>query len=450
MGIIATPLGWIMKVCYLICKNYGIALLLFTLLTRLIVFPLNVKQQKSMARMSMLQPKLEQLKKKYAKNQTKLQEEQMNLYAQAGVNPMASCLPMLITMVILFALIPVIYSPLTYVSGIDKDKINEVNTTIRNLSIVSEEVKSKDTTIEELLAGYMEDGKTEEEAYKSLQKLLTNEDKYSKSADALDSKSARNNVMEVIKLHNDIDTVITDEKYFSANLTQSRPELMVFVFAQDFDGKYSDVIGAISPEIEDYAKDFNYDFFGVYLGTIPTWKSITCIIPILNLVLQLLVTIVSQYYQKKNNPDAAKAAGAMNIMLYVMPLFSLWISFTYPLGLGLYWCYSSLFSVAQTFVLNKVYTPDHVAELVEKDIAKQKASGKQNFMQKMAEAQMIQSGKDPKEVRKAIYEDMGDEYVEPKKKTKYEMKEEQRKKLNEARKRMAEKYGDVYEEDNQD
>lgn len=450
MGIIATPLGWIMKVCYLICKNYGIALLLFTLLTRLIVFPLNVKQQKSMARMSMLQPKLEQLKKKYAKNQTKLQEEQMNLYAQAGVNPMASCLPMLITMVILFALIPVIYSPLTYVSGIDKEKINEVNTTIRNLSIVSEEVKSKDTTIEELLEDYMEDGKTEEEAYKSLQKLLTNEDKYSKSADALDSKSARNNVMEVIRLHNDIDTVITDEKYFSANLTQSRPELMVFVFAQDFDGKYADVIGAISPEIEDYAKDFNYDFFGVYLGTIPTWKSVTCIIPILNLVLQLLVTIVSQYYQKKNNPDAAKAAGAMNIMLYVMPLFSLWISFTYPMGLGLYWCYSSLFSVAQTFVLNKVYTPDHVAELVEKDIAKQKASGKQNFMQKMAEAQMIQSGKDPKEVRKAIYEDMGDEYVEPKKKTKYEMKEEQRKKLNEARKRMAEKYGDVYEEDNQD
>lgn len=450
MGIIATPLGWIMKVCYLICKNYGIALLLFTLLTRLIVFPLNVKQQKSMARMSMLQPKLEQLKKKYAKNQTKLQEEQMNLYAQAGVNPMASCLPMLITMVILFALIPVIYSPLTYVSGIDKDEINEVNTTIKNLSIVSQEVKSKDTTIEELLAGYMEDGKTEEEAYKSLQKLLTNEDKYSKSADALDSKSARNNVMEVIRLHNDIDTVITDEKYFSANLTQSRPELMVFVFAQDFDGKYSDVIGAISPEIEDYAKDFNYDFFGVYLGTIPTWKSVTCIIPILNLVLQLLVTIVSQYYQKKNNPDAAKAAGAMNIMLYVMPLFSLWISFTYPLGLGLYWCYSSLFSVGQTFVLNKVYTPDHVAELVEKDIAKQKASGKPNLMQKMAEAQMIQSGKDPKEVRKAVYEDMGDEYVEPKKKTKYEIKEEQRKKLNEARKRMAEKYGDVYEEDNQD
>ena len=56
MGIIATPLGWIMKGCYFVCKNYGIALLLFTILTRLIVFPLNVKQQKIIARMTMLQP----------------------------------------------------------------------------------------------------------------------------------------------------------------------------------------------------------------------------------------------------------------------------------------------------------------------------------------------------------------------------------------------------------
>ncbi len=450
MGIIATPLGWIMKGCYFICKNYGIALLLFTLLTRLIVFPLNVKQQKGMARMSMLQPKLDQLKKKYAKNPQKLQEEQMNLYAQAGVNPMASCLPMLITVVILFALIPVIYGPLTYVSGINKDDVNASNTMIKNLYIVSTEIKSKDTTIEELLAGYKEDGKTEEEAYSALQKLLTDEEKYPKSADALETKTARNNVMEVIKLHNDIDTVITDEKYFSSNLTQSRPELMTFVFAQDLDGKYSDVLGVVSAEIEDYAENFNYDFFGVYMGTIPTLKSVTCIIPFINFILQLLVTVVSRYYQKKNNPDAAKAAGSANAILYIMPIFSLWISFSYPLGLGLYWCYSSLFSVAQTFILNKIYTPDHVAELVEKDIAKQKSSGKQNLMQKMAEAQMLQSGKDPKEVRKSIYEDMGDEYVEPKKKTKYEMKEEQRKKLNEARKRMAEKYGDVYEEDSQD
>ena len=79
----------------------------------------------------------------------------------------------------------------------------------------------------------------------------------------------------------------------------------------------------------------------------------------------------------------------MKIMLYGMPIFSLWIGFSYPAGLGLYWCYSSLFALGQTIVLNKIYTPEHVAELVQKDIAKQKKKGKPTLMEKMAEAQMI-------------------------------------------------------------
>lgn len=446
MSIIATPLGWIMKGCYFVCKNYGIALLLFTLLTRLITFPLQIKQQKSTARMSMLQPELKKLQKKYAKNQQKLQEEQMNLYAKAGVNPMASCLPMLITMVILFALIPVIYGPLTYVSNIDKDKVNQSNALISNLYTVSTEVHSNDTTVTDLIAGYEKDAKDPKE---ELETLLKDEEKYPNSAKALDNDTKLENVVDAFVLHNDLDEFITNEKYFSQNLIKSRPELMTFVFAQDLDGEYSDVLGIVSSEIEDFAHDFNYDFFGIYMGTIPSIKSITCIIPILCFVLQLLVTIVSQHFQKKNNPDAAKMGGSMMIMMYIMPLFSLWIAFSYPLGLGLYWCYSSIFALLQTIVLNKIYTPDHVAELVERDIAKEKKKGKQNFMQKMAEAQMIQSGKDPSEVRKAIHEDLGDDYEEPKKKSKTEMKDEQRKKLNEARKRMAEKYGDEYD-DSQD
>ncbi len=446
MNIIAIPLGWIMKGCYYVCRNYGLALLLFTLLTRLITFPLQIKQQKSSARMSMLQPELKKLQKKYAKNQQKLQEEQMNLYAKAGVNPMASCLPMIITMVILFALIPVIYGPLTYVSGIDKDKVNQSNALISNLHVMAAEVKGNDTTLEDLIAGYEEDGK---DPYKQLEKLFKDEEKYPKTAKAVDSKTERTNLIEVIKLHNDIDIVVMNEKYFSQNLIEARPELMTFVFAQDMGGEYADVLGVVSEEIQDYAKDFNYDLFGIYMGTIPSWKKITCIIPILCFVLQLMVTVVSQYFQKKNNPDMAKAAGSSMIILYIMPLFSLWIGFSYPLGLGLYWCYSSLVALLQTVVLNKIYTPAHVAELVERDIAKEKASGKTNFMQKMAEAQMIQSGKDPNEVRKAVKEEMGEEYTEPKKRSKNELREDQRKKLNEARKRMAEKYGDEYD-DSQD
>ena len=150
-NLFATPLGWIMKICYKLVSNYALALLIFTLITRIILLPLNIKQQKSTARMSMLQPELQKLKKKYSKNQEKLNEETMALYQKHGVNPMASCLPMLLSMLILFSMIPVIYGPLTYVSDLDKDKIEKSNTMITNIATVSQDIKSSDKTMAELL-----------------------------------------------------------------------------------------------------------------------------------------------------------------------------------------------------------------------------------------------------------------------------------------------------------
>ena len=433
--LVAVPLGWIMKGCYYVFKNYGVALLVFTFITRLLVFPLNIKQQKSTARTAMLKPKLEQLEKKYGKNKQKLQEEQMALYNEAGINPMASCLPMLVMMIILFAMIPVIYGPLSYVSGLDRDDVKASNRMIKQLHIVSNEVKSHDTTLAELIEGYEAEGK---DPYAELETLFTNEEDYPKSSKSFKKEDGMDNVVAAIKLHNDIDTFILDEKYFAQNLIESRPELMTFVFAQDKSaGDYSDVLCIVSDEVKDFSENFNYSMFGIYLGTTPSWKTnkATCLVPILSFLLQLLVTFVSQHYNKKNNPSMAKMTGSTAAMLYFTPVFSLWITFKYPIGLGMYWCFSSLFSLVQTIVLNKVYTPDRVAEMVEKEMAKKKASGKKTLMEKMADAQLLSAGKDPEAIRKAL---AGEEYEEPKKLSKSEIKQEQRKKINEARKRAAE------------
>ena len=96
-------------------------------------------------------------------------------------------------------------------------------------------------------------------------------------------------------------------------------------------------------------------------------------------------------------------------------------------------------------VSDGVIAPGYTEEAME--ILKQKKKGKPTLMEKMAEAQMIQAGKDPAEIRKSLSDD--EDYDEPKKKTKTELKDEQRRRLNEARKRMAEKYGDEYD-DSQD
>lgn len=447
MNILATPLGWIMKGCYALVHNYGIALLIFTIITRLVTLPLQIKQQKSTARISMIQPELEKLKKKYAKNQEKLQEETMKLYSRENVNPMASCLPMIITMVILFSMIPVIYGPLTYVSDLDKDSVEKSNTLITNLATVSTEIKSKDTTIEKLIEGYKEEGK--EDVYAALEETLRNSGNYPKTADAVESDSEWDALIEAIEKHNDIDQFITNEKYVSQNLAQSRPELVTFDFVDKDkeNAKYADIL---PDDVRKEAEDFKYEFFGLSLGAIPTVKSPLIIIPVLSFVLQLACTIVSQLFMKKNNPAAASMGGGMKAMLFIMPFFSLWIAFAYPAGLGLYWIYSSLFALLQTIFLNVVYTPEHVKELVQKDIEKDKQkrkNGKKSFMEKALEAQKQQKAQNGGTASKKSYTYSSDEDEDSDKKlSKAELKELQRKKLNEARKRMAEKYGDEYNE----
>lgn len=131
--IFGYPLGFIMWGIYYLVKNYGIAILLFTLVTKILLFPLSVKQQKNTAMMSAFQPKLQALQKKYANNQQKLQEEQMKLYAEEGINPMSSCLPMLIQFPVLFGIIDVVYRPLTHIMHFSKDMIAEATLIAQNV-----------------------------------------------------------------------------------------------------------------------------------------------------------------------------------------------------------------------------------------------------------------------------------------------------------------------------
>lgn len=439
MNIFATPLGWIMKLCYSLVKNYGIALLLFTFITRLVVFPLNVKQQKSTARMAMLNPQLEKLKKKYANNKEKLNEETMKLYSKENVNPMASCLPMVITMVILFSLIPVIYGPLTYISNADKDEVERSNKLITNIYVASEEVKSKDLSFEELIKNYEKEGS--EDPYKSLEKELKDKDKYPKTSKSIDSSSEWKDFIDAIDKHKDIDKFILDESNVSKSLAQSRPELITFDFVEKENGKYADVL---PDSVREEADKINYEFLGISLGAIPKFEfslDSLVFIPFISAILQILCTIISQRFTKKNNPAAANMGGGMKAMFYIMPIFSLWICFSYPAGLGLYWIYSSLFALIQTIILNVLYTPEKVQEMVKKDIEKQKKKNKKPSMfERALEMQKQQNGE-------AVSSDNNsDDDEEERKLSKAEMKELQRKRINEARRRMAEKYGDEYNE----
>ena len=107
MNIIITPLRWIMDMIYGVVGNYGLTIVLFTLVIKLIILPLDIKQRKSMRAMQDLQPKIDAINKKYEKDPEKKSQKTMELYKKEKVNPMGGCLPLLIQMPILFAMFAV-------------------------------------------------------------------------------------------------------------------------------------------------------------------------------------------------------------------------------------------------------------------------------------------------------------------------------------------------------
>lgn len=103
-GIFGKPLFLLLHFFYQYIPNWGVAIIILTVLIRLLFFPLNHKSLKAMKKMADLAPEIEKLKKKYGKDPQKLQEEVMKLYTQAGANPLSGCLPILVQIPVFIAL----------------------------------------------------------------------------------------------------------------------------------------------------------------------------------------------------------------------------------------------------------------------------------------------------------------------------------------------------------
>ena len=110
--ILSAPLGYVMEWIYKLLPNYGWDIILFTLLINLVKIPLQLSQQKSMAKMSAFQPMIMDIQTKYKDKPEKQQEELMKLQQDYGYKPTAGCLPMLLNFLVIFGVIGVVYNPL--------------------------------------------------------------------------------------------------------------------------------------------------------------------------------------------------------------------------------------------------------------------------------------------------------------------------------------------------
>ena len=122
---LAIILGPLVKVLYNFIGNYAATMIVATLIIKLILFPLAIHQQKSTAKMSVFQPLMNEIQQKYKNNPEKQQEELMKLQQEHGFNPMAGCLPVLLTMLVLFGFLGVVYYPVHYIFGVSDAAIKQ-------------------------------------------------------------------------------------------------------------------------------------------------------------------------------------------------------------------------------------------------------------------------------------------------------------------------------------
>ena len=119
MYFLAILIGPLMKVLYSFIGNYAVTIIVATIIMKLLLFPLAIHQQKSTAKMSVFQPLITEIQQKYKNDPQKQQEELMKLQQEHGFNPMGGCMPMLLTMLVLFGFLGVVYYPVHYIFGVD-------------------------------------------------------------------------------------------------------------------------------------------------------------------------------------------------------------------------------------------------------------------------------------------------------------------------------------------
>ncbi len=376
INIVGIPLGYIMKLIYHLVNNYGVAIIIFTLITKLIMFPISYKQQKNSARVQLINPKLAKLREKYKDNPEKLQTEQMRLYQEENINPMGSCLPMVISLILLWGVLAVVYKPMTYIMDYSSETIAASKEIV--LQLDPDSSVKKESMREELFI---------------MEAIMQNKEAFTEAA----------------KEYEAVDQTFIDT---------------VSDFAETF------TIGSTNlsekPSFK-YAENSTMFLF---------------LLPFLSGIVQLIMTIYMQVMQKKRNPDMP-SMGCMNVMLYGMPLFSIWLAFTVPAGVGFYWLCSSLFSFIQSIGLYAWFNDKRVEKIGEKEREKAKKNKRRpSMMQMMLEQQeelnRQQSGSRSGPANRVRYSD-GDDAP---KLSKRELDEYNNAVIREARRRMAEKYGE--------
>ena len=331
LGPIARLLGYILQGLYSVLsvvgiENTGICMILFTFIVNALMIPMQIKQQKFAKMSSVMNPELMAIQAKYKNKKDQESQQKMSLETQAvyqkyGVSPVSGCLPMLITLPILFALYRVIYNIPAYVP--------QVYDIYDGLAKVLQEAG---VTVSQLA----------DKSYISNPTYVVTQAVKAAKADA----GNINYYIDVLSQFNSSGWDV---------LIKNHPDL-------------SEVITKTAHQ----ARDINY-FLGLNIADTPKIKSVSVIIPIFSIVTQYISTKLSMAGTQQQTVNSDNPMGqSMQTMNTVMPFMTGFMCLMFPIGVGIYWIAGNVFRIFQQLCINLYFSKINMDDLIKENVDKAK------------------------------------------------------------------------------
>lgn len=320
---ISNLFGYLLNFLYeLVNNNFGFAIILFSILLRIILLPVTIKQQKSMEKTNKIQGELKSLQFKYKNNPEMLNKETMELYKREKISPFSGCLSAIVQIIIILSVFYLVSQPLTYMK-----KANDKNP---ELKTVVEQYKNE-----------IKESNNNKTRYIEIATIARIRDDYN----------------EIIKNENNNE----DNKEVIEN--QEKPESTEQTEPVEKQEEKED-LGKKKEILEKL--NINMEFLGLDLSKVPTenLKDFTVyIIPVLYVIssfisIKLTTNTQNKAKKKEEKNDNKEEVDAMSQMSknmsYMMPIMTLSIAFIAPLGLALYWFVSNVLMILERFIIKKI------------------------------------------------------------------------------------------------
>lgn len=309
MGFISEIFGYALNFFYELTNNYGIAIIIFTLLLRVILIPITIKQQKTMKKSAELQEKMKEIQTKYKNNPEKLNQETIELYKKEKMSPFNGCFTAILQVLIILSVFWLVSQPLTYMKRVNKNE---------ELKAIVEEYRTK----------INEENEGKKANYPEIQIISRIQSDYNEIQKQLEDENIENRE-ELENKKQNYEKLKINMEFLGLDLskvpTQSLNDWRVYVIP--------------------------------VLYVITSFISIKITTKQQNKQREKQKEVITNSEEKSKDDELLDSMGQMNnTMSYMVPIMSISIAVIAPLGLALYWLVSNVVMILERLIINKITT----------------------------------------------------------------------------------------------